>query len=310
MPRVKDAEAKIDLLFRYRPRSDIHNKSDLARRLPSQGKHGMPVPCQAEYGNGDEPPRTKHVFRDGKPREGLSPQAFIKALKERDSLQFEQAATICELYSIDEKHFYDDNKLQFEAYLRQAPGLWRCFLQQPSEPEADWVLRLVDSSSQLLDLPPPGAARGLRPHGQPRVDAFAWGSQVRVQLSLNPAWSERAQAGRAHLLLLNTEPTLEPNQPGRIDCLCPSAYATLRQQPELSQVELRVPEAHWLDVDGPRGEQTLAALLTEQPLGEAIYAPLRAGVESVENLLNAVIPEIERGAFGGWALWKYVYNVI
>ena len=142
--------------------------------------------------------------------------------------------------------------------------------------------------------------RGLVADDEERGEMFQLGDLLYIHFVLDPIWADRAENDKVYILLLSTDRT-------RTSCLCPSPVAP---EPGITHASFVIPDKapkKCLRVEGPRGPQSILALLTRRPLALDLYSAIESrGTEA----LDRVARDVTQNTACGWQLLRKDYEVV
>lgn len=173
-------------------------------------------------------------------------------------------------------------------------GSWQRLLKQAiTTPMIQLVLKQPPSEIML-------ARRGLVADDVESKETFQLGDLLYIRFVLDPVWANRAENDNAYILLLSRDRV-------HTSCLCPSPIA---QAADITDPEFLIPDKapeKCLRIEGPRGSQSILALLTRIPLPLDLYSAMESGDTEA---LDRVAQDVTQNTAFGWQLLRKDYEVV
>jgi len=131
-------------------------------------------------------------------------------------------------------------------------------------------------------------------------ETFQQGDLLYIQILLDRVWPNRSENEKVYVLLLSKDGT-------QTRCLCPSSIAPVA---EITCSNFLIPDKapkKCLRVEGPRGIQSILALMTQRPLTPEHYREIESGEKEA---LDRIARDVSQNSYFEWQLLQKDYEVL
>ncbi len=221
-------------------------------------------------------------------------------VRSRDLIPDKHVKRIADLYHVSIQSLEMDSLEQFKASLGNDENRERPWQQLLKQATTTSMIQLIPKASPTEMMLP---QRGLVADDEEKREMFQLGELLYIHFDLDSVWANRVKNEIVSLLLLSKDQV-------HTSCLCPSSIAPIAK---ITHPNFLIPDKapkKCLRIEGPRGAQSILALLTQIPLPLDLHIKINSEGVEAEEALDRIALTVSHNISFEWQLLRKDYEVI